>query len=157
MRSRPLAWRALIREAARSWSLFEPFDSMSTSAGHSDCGMSEPERYSFSTACRVSPGFSRAFRLNPGDTLQAVENEYLSGALIPQSEWPALVDMLSNGSKSDQERAASLISARQASGRDRIECYLDIFCRQDRGARKDIVTKGLADKFPQWGARLRDE
>ena len=100
---------------------------------------------------------SRTFGLAPGDSLQAVESEYLSASLIPQSEWPELIDLFSSGSKSDKERATSLVSAGQATGRDRVDCYLDIFCRQDRGARKDIMTKALAKKFPAWETKLRAE
>ena len=100
---------------------------------------------------------SRAFGLARGDSLEVVESEYLSGAIVPQSEWPALIDILSAGSKSDKDRAACLLAAGDATGRDRVEHYLDLFCRQDRGPRKDIVTKALADKFPDWASRLRDE
>ena len=100
---------------------------------------------------------SRTFGLAPEDSLQAVEAEYLSASLIAQSEWPELIDIFASGSKSDNERAASLLSASQASGRDRVDCYLNIFCRQDRGARKDIVTRALVNKYPEWEARLRAE
>ena len=39
---------------------------------------------------------TRTFGLAPGDSIQAVENEYLSASLIPQSEWPALIDVFSD-------------------------------------------------------------
>ena len=67
---------------------------------------------------------TRSFGLPAGDAMQAVENEYFSKSLIPQAEWPALIDVFSSGSKTDQERASSLSDALQAAGRERIENYL---------------------------------
>jgi ATP-dependent helicase/nuclease subunit A len=93
----------------------------------------------------------------PGDSLGAVETEYLSGALIPQSEWPALAAVFSSGSKNDQERADSLSVALRSAGRDRIESYLDVFCTDDRRGRASVLTKKLADANPQWAARLNAE
>ncbi len=39
---------------------------------------------------------TRTFGLAPGDSIQAVENEYLSASLIPQREWPELIDIFSH-------------------------------------------------------------
>jgi len=100
---------------------------------------------------------SRSFGLAPSDSLQAVENEYFSQALIPQTEWPALADIFSSGSKTDQERAFSLSAAQRATGRERIENYLDLFCTGDRKGRASLLTKKLAEANPQWAARLNAE
>ncbi|MFZ0352604.1 MAG: double-strand break repair helicase AddA [Pseudolabrys sp.] len=100
---------------------------------------------------------SRIFGLMPGDSVQAVENEYLSAALIPQIEWPALIDVFSRGSKTDKERADSLSSAARSAGRERLENYLDVFCTGDRRGRASVLTKKLADANPQWAARLNAE
>ncbi|MFZ0094506.1 MAG: double-strand break repair helicase AddA [Pseudolabrys sp.] len=100
---------------------------------------------------------SRTFGLMPGDSVQAVENEYLSAALIPQIEWPALIDVFSRGSKTDKERADSLSSAARSAGRERLENYLDVFCTGDRRGRASVLTKKLADANPQWAARLNAE
>ena len=100
---------------------------------------------------------SRTFGLMPGDSIQAVENEYLSAALIPQIEWPALIDVFSEGSKTDKERADSLSSAARSAGRERLENYLDVFCTGDRRGRASVLTKKLADANPQWAARLNAE
>src|SRR4029453_3965287 len=94
------------------------------------------------------------FDLRPGDNAAAVEAEYLAGSLIPQNEWPALIDMFSKGSKNDQERAHSLSAAMSSTGRERIENYLDVFCTADRRGRPNILTKKLADANLQWAARL---
>ena len=97
------------------------------------------------------------FDLRPGDNAAAVEAEYLAGSLIPQNEWPALIDMFSKGSKNDQERAHSLSAAMSSTGRERIENYLDVLCTADRRGRSNILTKKLADANLQWAARLSDE
>src|SRR5262245_14030290 len=97
------------------------------------------------------------FALRPGDNAAAVEAKYLSGSLIPQNEWPALIDMFSKGSKNDQERAHSLSGAMSSTGRERIKNYLDVFCTADRRGRSNILTKKLADANQQWAARLSDE
>jgi len=100
---------------------------------------------------------ARSFGLPPGDTLQAVENEYFSQSAIPQAEWPALIGVFSSGSKTDQERASSLSDALRATGRERIENYLDVFCTGDRKGRASVLTKKLAEANPQWAARLNLE
>jgi ATP-dependent helicase/nuclease subunit A len=97
------------------------------------------------------------FGLQTGDTIAAVEAEYLAGSLIPQNEWPALIDIFSAGSKNDQERAHSLSAAISSTGRERIENYLDVFCTADRRGRSNILTKRLADANLQWTARLSAE
>ena len=100
---------------------------------------------------------TRSFGLPAGDAMQAVENEYFSKSLIPQAEWPALIDVFSSGSKTDQERASSLSDALQAAGRERIENYLDVFCTGDRKGRASVLTKKPAEANPQWAARLNAE
>jgi ATP-dependent helicase/nuclease subunit A len=100
---------------------------------------------------------SCALGLVPGDSLQAVENEYFSSSLISQAEWPALIDVFSSGSKTDQERASALSDARRATGRERIENYLDVFCTGDRKGRGSVLTKKTAEANPQWAARLNAE
>ena len=100
---------------------------------------------------------SGTFGLAPGDSIQAVEHEYLSASLIPPSEWPALIDVFSTGSKTDKERADSLSSAVRSAGRERLENYLDVFCTGDRRGRASALTKKLADANPQWAARLNAE
>ena len=78
---------------------------------------------------------SRAFNLGPGDSVAAVEAKYLSESRIPQAEWPALIGVFLTGSKADKEQAASLTAALRASGRQRIEHYLDVFCTDGRKPR----------------------
>ncbi|HXZ47007.1 MAG TPA: double-strand break repair helicase AddA [Pseudolabrys sp.] len=100
---------------------------------------------------------TRSFGLAPGDSLQTVENEYFSKSVIAQTEWPALIDVFSSGAKTDLERAASLSDALRATGRERIENYLDVFCTGDRKGRASVLTKKPAEANPQWAARLNAE
>ena len=100
---------------------------------------------------------SRSFDLAPDDSLAKVEQEYFAASHIPQAEWPALIEMLSAGSANDQKHIAALEAARTATGRDRIENYLKVFCTSELEPRKNIVTKKLADRHPDWLARLEAE
>jgi ATP-dependent helicase/nuclease subunit A len=101
---------------------------------------------------------TRTLGLAKGDTLQAVEDEYFSGSAISQSEWPAMIaELTKNGSSADAERAASLTAARTATGRERVEAYLDVFCTGTRKPRASVVTKTFARKCPQWAERLLAE
>ncbi len=101
---------------------------------------------------------TRTLGLAKGDTLQAVEDEYFSGSSFPQSEWLALIaELTENGSDADRDRAAALDAARLATGRERVEAYLDVFCTGARKPRASVVTKTFAKKCPQWAERLLAE
>jgi ATP-dependent helicase/nuclease subunit A len=97
---------------------------------------------------------SKAFGIASADTLASVEQEYFSKSLIPAAEWPALIEILDSGSASDQRHIATLEAARSAVGRERIDNYLKVFCTAELAPRKSIVTKKIADKHPDWLARL---
>src|SRR5215831_1951643 len=100
---------------------------------------------------------TRTFKLAPGDTLDDVEMRYLSESHIPQTEWPALIEVFSTGSKTDNDQAVSLSAALRSSGRQRIEHYLDVFCTDGRKPRANIITRNLANAHPQWASRLDNE
>jgi ATP-dependent helicase/nuclease subunit A len=100
---------------------------------------------------------STAFGIASTDTLKSVEEEYFSKSLIPAAEWPALIEILDSGSASDQKHIAALEAARSATGRERIDNYLKVFCTAELAPRKSIVTKKIADKHPDWLARMVDE
>jgi ATP-dependent helicase/nuclease subunit A len=100
---------------------------------------------------------SRTLMLAPDDNLAAVESEYFSASLIPQDEWPALINIFSPGSKTDKERADSLSVASRSAGRERLDNYLDVFCTGERRGRASVLTKKLADANPQWALRVNDE
>jgi ATP-dependent helicase/nuclease subunit A len=106
---------------------------------------------------RAIAELANAFGLSPHDTLASIEQEYFSHSLIPAAEWPALIAILESGSKSDGNHVAALTAARAASGRERIDNYLKVFCTSELAPRKNIVTKKIADRHPDWLARLVDE
>ncbi len=97
---------------------------------------------------------SKVFGIAPTDTLGSVEQEYFSKSLIPAAEWPALIEILESGSKSDAYHIAALKAAQASVGRARIDNYLKVFCTAELEPRKNIVTKKIADKQPDWLARL---
>jgi ATP-dependent helicase/nuclease subunit A len=100
---------------------------------------------------------SQSFGLALDDSAEKIEAEYFAASLIPQAEWPALIEMLSAGSANDQKHIAALEAARTAIGRDRIELYLKVFCTSELEPRKNIITKKLGDRHPDWLARLQEE
>ena len=100
---------------------------------------------------------TRTFDLAPGDNIATVEADYFAASYMAQSEWPALIEIFSAGSKTDKERAHSLSAARRSSGRERLENYLDVFCTDSRTPRGSIVTRKIADAAPQLAVRLKAE
>ncbi|HZQ14032.1 MAG TPA: double-strand break repair helicase AddA [Pseudolabrys sp.] len=97
----------------------------------------------------------RTFGLASSDTLPSIEAAYLQKPLIPETEWPALIDALNaDGSKADRERAQDIARALAAQGRERIDAYLDVFCTGTRKARASVVTKPFARQHPEWAERL---
>ena len=100
---------------------------------------------------------SKALGVDPEDTPESVEQEYFSHSLIPAAEWPALIEILSAGLKSDANHIDALAAAQTASGRARIDNYLKVFCTAELAPRKNILTKKLGEKHPDWLAHLIDE
>jgi ATP-dependent helicase/nuclease subunit A len=97
---------------------------------------------------------SQVLGIGPGDTLASIEQEYFSHSLIPAAEWPALIEILESGSKSDANHIDALTAAQAATGRERIENYLDVFCTAERSPRKRILTDKLAKAQLNWADRL---
>ena len=100
---------------------------------------------------------SRSVGIDPGDTAESIENEFFSHSLVPENEWPALIEILESGSKSDHKHIESLVAAREAFGRDRIDNYLRVFCTAELSPRKNLVTKAIALEHPGLVERLRAE
>jgi ATP-dependent helicase/nuclease subunit A len=89
--------------------------------------------------------------------MERIEAKYFSGSLIPESEWPAIIETLSTGSTTDRKHAERLNACRVATGRDRIECYLDIFCTGARAPRSSVVTNPFARANPHLTEKLTRE
>ncbi len=102
-------------------------------------------------------GLSREFELAPGDTIDALEAEYLAESEIDRGEWPSLIEILSNGSSSERKHAERLKACVQSSGWECVESYVDIFCTDTRKRRDSVVTKAFAKDNSSWAQRLASE
>jgi ATP-dependent helicase/nuclease subunit A len=100
---------------------------------------------------------SADLNVGPNDTKEALEQEFFSHSVIPQAEWPALIDLLASGSKSDKNHIETLEAARTAFGRARVDNYLKVFCTAELKPRANVITKSLAKDYPQWLERLMAE
>ena len=100
---------------------------------------------------------SQSFGIAPGDTAESLERELFSNSVIPESDWPALIEVLSRGAKTEQGHIDALAAAQASIGRERIDNYLRIFCTAELAPRKNIVTKAIADEHPVWLDLLRQE
>jgi ATP-dependent helicase/nuclease subunit A len=98
---------------------------------------------------------SETFGIAPDDSLEQVEQEF-SQLLSFRNEY-RLIEILSQGGKSDKNNIDALTAARAASGRDRIDQYLRIFCTAELSPRKSLLTRALADRHPEWFERLLAE
>ena len=84
--------------------------------------------------------------VDPAETLDEIEAEYFSGAVIASSEWPAIARILALGGKTDREQADRFASLATHAASDRVDTYLDIFCTSGpRTPRKSIFSKAVGD------------
>jgi ATP-dependent helicase/nuclease subunit A len=100
---------------------------------------------------------ARTLGVGPEETQASLEQKFFSQSLIPAAEWPVLIEILESGSKTDANHIAALKAAQASAGRERIDNYLKVFCTTELAPRKNIVTKKIADKHPDWLARLTAE
>jgi len=100
---------------------------------------------------------SKSFGLDPDDTRDSIEKEFFDASFVPESEWPALIDVLESGSANDRKHVVALEAARNAVGRERVEQYLKVFCTSELEPRKNIVTKAIAQDYPELVERLYAE
>jgi ATP-dependent helicase/nuclease subunit A len=99
---------------------------------------------------------SRGLGLEPGESREAIEDEFFTRALIAPAEWPTIAAALEAGGRGDAEQAGRF---RQLIGlplSERVEVYLEIFCTaNERIARRSIVSQAIKDK--DLTGRLADE
>lgn len=100
---------------------------------------------------------SKSFGLDPSDTTESLEQEFFSHSIIPEADWPALIEILGFGSKTDKNHIEALMTAQASFGRDRIDNYLRVFCTAELSSRKNIVTKAIVEDHPDWFDRLKKE
>jgi ATP-dependent helicase/nuclease subunit A len=100
---------------------------------------------------------SASLGVAPDDGPEKAEQDYFAASLLPESEWPALIDVLASGSANDGKLAAALQAARGADGRSRIEKYLSVFFTGEGEPRKRLLTEKLAKAHPALADRLAAE
>ena len=100
---------------------------------------------------------SRQFTLEPSDTLEAIEKDYISASLIPQSEWPILMEFVASSDRQSDKDIADRLAGARAAGRDGIASYLQIFCTKTLERRKNVLTSNFAQANPEWAERLAAE
>jgi ATP-dependent helicase/nuclease subunit A len=90
-------------------------------------------------------GLSRSLGVEPQESLDSIEAEFLTGSLIAPAEWPAIAATLAQGNKTDCEQAQRFTTLTALSDSNRLELYLEIFCTDEGNPRKSIVTKAIKD------------
>jgi ATP-dependent helicase/nuclease subunit A len=91
-------------------------------------------------------------------TAADVEREITEGPLLSSSEWQGAIDTLICGRSNDGERAASLLSALNASGSERVHFYLHVFFKKtDMAPRERITTADMQREHPALCDRLKRE
>jgi ATP-dependent helicase/nuclease subunit A len=89
---------------------------------------------------------SGALGIDPTESRDDIESEFITGSRIVPAEWGALAAALMQGGKSDAEQARRFSLLSTLSGSERVETYLDIFCTAtDRSPRKSLATKAIKD------------
>lgn len=87
----------------------------------------------------------------------SLKGEVTPSPLFPPSEWPAAIEALSSGARTDSERADALRLAANASGEERGEAYLSVFLTLTGAPRKTLMTRKLAAAHPALAETLIKE
>ena len=88
------------------------------------------------------------------DSIEAVEAEMLGDAMIPASELAAIADVFAQGSSNDQEQSERFVSLAAATGDERLDIYLSIFCTAKLEPRKQVITGPMRKKHSALSERL---
>jgi ATP-dependent helicase/nuclease subunit A len=100
---------------------------------------------------------SRSLGLAADETIESVERELFEASLIEAPDWPALIDALAQGSKTDGEQSQRLQTMRVSTGAERFAALLAVFCTADGAPKSSIVTKRVRDRHPALCARFAEE
>ncbi len=106
---------------------------------------------------RAVERLSAVLGVDASDERAQVEKEITEGPHLPLSHWAGTVAALEEGSKSDVEQAERLSAALAASEDERLARYFKIFLTADNEARKRLITRALADRYPELAERLGAE
>jgi ATP-dependent helicase/nuclease subunit A len=103
---------------------------------------------------------SQALGIEPGDTIERVEQEIVDGPIFPMSAWASAAAICKASSATDQRQCVRLTEAAHASGSERIQKYFEVFFTFSDNKfklRDNIVTQGLAKRQPSLAATLLKE
>jgi ATP-dependent helicase/nuclease subunit A len=103
---------------------------------------------------------SRTLGIAPGLDGAALARDIVEGPHLPLSQWDAAVRAFDSGTPNDHKQAARLREALALEGPMRVDAYLGLFGRDDKGvfvARKALFTKALAKQHPALAQALTDE
>jgi ATP-dependent helicase/nuclease subunit A len=100
---------------------------------------------------------SRALGIDPTETADSIANEFFDKSLIAESEYPAVIAALRQGSKIDNDAAGLLHSLASLHQDDRLRTYLSIFCTADLKPRARVATNAIRDNHRIWFDRLKNE
>jgi ATP-dependent helicase/nuclease subunit A len=100
---------------------------------------------------------SQALGVSPDETVDSVEAEFFSAALIPHAQWSDVAAVLAQGQATDIEQARRFASMRERSGQEQLDLLLEIHCTRTFEPRTRLVTKTIADAHPAIAERLRNE
>jgi ATP-dependent helicase/nuclease subunit A len=91
---------------------------------------------------------SQSLGIAADDSNQRIDRVLFDESLIPQSERPALIAILAQGSKTDREQAERLERLHTTADAERLAALLAVFCTADGTPKVSIVTKRLRDAHP---------
>jgi ATP-dependent helicase/nuclease subunit A len=100
---------------------------------------------------------SAVLGIKPSDTLEAIETEILDGPHLPSRNWMSVEGICRSGTANDQRQARRLQAAVAATGRTRVETYLEIFYTDKGEQRGSIVTASLVKQYPDLDRLLTSE
>ena len=96
----------------------------------------------------VIAGLCGALDVAADESIADIDAQTTEGPSLPWSRWAAAAATLARGGKSDQEQAARLAAAGQATGEARAEIYRRIFLTGTGEPRSRIVTKAIETADP---------
>ncbi len=96
----------------------------------------------------VIAGLCGALGVAADESIADIDAQTTEGPSLPSSRWAAAAATLTRGGKSDQEQAARLTAAGQATGEARAEIYRRIFLTGTGEPRSRIVTKAIETADP---------
>ena len=106
---------------------------------------------------RAMAQLSHTLGIAADDDIAGVEREIVDRAILPVKCWEEAAAKFKQGSDLDFRQAERLCAALAASGTARLQAYLEVFFDGDCQARKRLLTKPMAKRFPAFAAELTAE